>query len=462
MKKQPWQMTPEEEDAELVPHRKLKLVNLEQVYASSVGAKCINADTLMTKNLSEDITSAIFSNCDGDLGFVPTCQCGMTRGVSKAGLICPYCDTECSSQFVDSLEHSSWINIPEEFPPVLHPTWYMVLAEFAQLSSRKRGAEGGMGKYNVIDVFLNPKLESGNSGIVVAEELQMLLAGKRGFSYFAKHPDEMLDIFMYGYKKNAKNKKLPELEAFRRQYQDVLFTRKLPLLHSSLHPLTSGVGGTMKYMDKSSGSIIEAIVDLNNALFKIRSSESKGKPMSDALKDKKLFSIYTKIIDYYDKLINTSNGSKIASKQGILRKHCFGSRLHDTYRAVVIPQVTPMPLDELVMPWGIMVTVLKPNILNYLVNVRKMSVPDALDKYHQSLAVYDEVVDEAITSYIAATRKGKIPVIMGRNPTIAYGSLMLLYVKNYKKAPRDETISVNACIVNPLNMDFDGMVCCRH
>ena len=36
----------------------------------------------------------------------------------------------------------------------------------------------------------------------------------------------------------------------------------------------------------------------------------------------------------------------------MLRKHCFGSRLHFTYRAVVKPQSTPMPLDELVMPWG--------------------------------------------------------------------------------------------------------------
>lgn len=33
---------------------------------------------------------------------------------------------------------------------------------------------------------------------------------------------------------------------------------------------------------------------------------------------------------------------------------------------------------------------------------------------------------------------------------------MLLYVRDYKKDPHDETIEVNACIVNPLNMDFDG------
>lgn len=43
--------------------------------------------------------------------------------------------------------------------------------------------------------------------------------------------------------------------------------------------------------------------------------------------------------------------------------------------------------------------------------------------------------------------------------TLAYGSEMLLYVRNYKKDVHDETIEVNACIVGPLNMDFDGDEC---
>jgi hypothetical protein len=109
-------------------------------------------------------------------------------------------------------------------------------------------------------------------------------------------------------------------------------------------------------------------------------------------------------------------------------------------------------MDELVMPWGIMVTELKQVILNYLVHDYHMSVADAVDKYQRALAIYDADVDACIAKYIQSTRKQKIPVIMGRNPTLTYGSLMLLYVKNYKKNPHDETIEVNACIVNPLNM----------
>ena len=38
---------------------------------------------------------------------------------------------------------------------------------------------------------------------------------------------------------------------------------------------------------------------------------------------------------------------------------------------------------------------------------------------------------------------------------------MLLYVRDYKTDVHDETIEVNACIVGPLNMDFDGMYSMR-
>ena len=43
-----------------------------------------------------------------------------------------------------------------------------------------------------------------------------------------------------------------------------------------------------------------------------------------------------------------------------------------------------------------------------------------------------------------------------------YGSIMKLYVREYKKDPDDETLSINASIVGPANIDFDGrLIYCR-
>ena len=40
--------------------------------------------------------------------------------------------------------------------------------------------------------------------------------------------------------------------------------------------------------------------------------------------------------------------------------------------------------------------------------------------------------------------------------TLAYGSIMQLYIREYKKDPADQTMALNACIVEPMNADFDG------
>ena len=38
------------------------------------------------------------------------------------------------------------------------------------------------------------------------------------------------------------------------------------------------------------------------------------------------------------------------------------------------------------------------------------------------------------------------------------GSIMLQYVRDYKRDPSDETIAFNACDVSPANIDFDGEI----
>ena len=449
--KRPWQLSPDEEDVDAYRH--FELVNLEEVFNSTPGARIINSDSSVAKNLAKDMTDSVFSNCDGDLGFVPTCQCGNTKGVSKLGLKCPLCETEVTSKFVDSISHTAWIGIPGDMPKVLHPIIYIILHDFAFENSRKKGEEGGLGKYAVIDAFLNPSLEGKKSGIELSDELQILLAGKRGFKYFQNNYHEMIDIFLHKYSKNAKNKQTPALEAFLNKYEHLIFTDKLPLLHSSLHPVTLNASKTHKYIDSNSGEIMKALITLNACVDKKRRTP---KP-SDAMIDKYLHQVYTQIIQYYLSLIDSKAGGKLGGKTGMLRKHCFGSRLHFTYRAVVKPQSTPMPLDELVMPWGIMLTELKLSIVNYLVNQYGLTVSAACDKYQQALTVYDKDVDACIRQFIDTSKHGRIPVIMGRNPTIAYGSVMLLYVRNYKTDVHDETIEVTRELSTKLSIIRDNV-----
>ena len=438
---------PEQVQDPLVRH--LKLLNLDEMFVNSPNARILNNEALLSKKLSEDFTSAIYSTCDGELGFVPSCECGKIRGVTKLGLICPDCGTKCASKFIDVLEHVSWIDIKEPMPPVLHPIWYFVLKDLTTIGkvSVSTGGDGEKKtapaqKAAIVDFLLNPLLEKDKDvRQEIPDDYLPYLKG-RGFRYFYEHADEILDDWLYKYPKTAKKPVAADVIEFRKQYRSMMFTRKLPILHSSLHPVTSN-GGTLNYVDSSSIKSLTAAVNLSAEIFREHATR-----VSPARRDKALYEVYQTIVDYYRDLIL----NKIALKTGILRKHDFGSRIHFSFRAVVHPHDQVRPMDEVVLPWGTMVNGLKLPILNFLVNRFRKSPETALELVMTALTKYDETVDKCIQMFIDECPGKKISIALGRNPTLNYGSIMRLNVRDYGRDPEDETIAINASIVGPANI----------
>lgn len=423
------QMRPEDEDLEVM--RLFTLLNLDEEFAKNPYAKVINNETLVSQKLSKEFTDAIYSNSDGELGFAPTCQCGAVRGATKEGLYCSLCNTVCSSQFIDSLSHISWVGIPECMPPVMHPIWYLILKPWTSIGRRD---------ISIIDIILNPEEE-------IPEDLAPYIKG-RGFEYFHNNSEAILDTLLYQYPKTAKKPAAKWVEHFRKAYRHLMFTRKLPILHNSLHPLKCN-GGTLNYVDSESKNALTAVINLSTETFKMHATTVTFKQFN-----KMLFEIYTQMITYYQSLIV----EKLGGKQAMLRKHCYGSRIHFSMRSVVVPQDTVFRMDEVQLPWGIIVNGLKLPILNHLMNRHHKPLEEALTIFMNSLTHYDPLVDKCVETFIKECPGGKLPILLGRNPTLAYGSIMLLFVPvhGYKKNPGDETIAINACIIEPANIDFDG------
>ena len=379
--------SPEQEDMSL--SRRLSLINLDELFAATPGARIVNNETLVSQKLSKEFTDAVYSNSDGELGFVPTCPCGATRGALKEGMPCPKCGGICSSQFIDALSHISWIGIPESMAPVLHPIWYLILKSWTSI---------GRKDVSVIDIILNPELE-------VPDDLQPFIQG-RGFWYFYEHADEILDILRYKYPRTMKKTQAAEIEKFRAEYRDCMFTRKLPILHNSLHPLKCN-GDTLNYVDSTSKEILSAIIDLSTETFKQHATT-----VTFRQQNKTIFEVYSKIVAYYKSLIE----EKLGGKQAMLRKHCFGSRIHFSFRSVVTPQSVALPMDEVLLPWGMMVNALKLPIMNHLMNRHHKSFVEALCLFMESLIKYNALIDKVITTIIAEYPGGRMPILLGRNP----------------------------------------------
>lgn len=417
---------PEQEDMKL--YKMFTLIDLDQEFANTPDAKIINTEHLVSKKLSEDFTKVLYSNSGGELGFAPSCSCGNIRGLANKGMKCPLCETECSSQFVDSLSHNVWIGIPECMPPVMHPIWYKILKEWSVIGRRD---------VSIIDIIM--------SNDDLPADLVPLIPNT-GFQYLHDHIDEIMDVLINKYQRTAKKPITPWIREFYKVYKNVMFTRKLPILHNSLHPLKN-TGGSLKYVDRSSKEILAAIIDLSNAVFKMHSSRVTNKQMN-----KTLYEVYTKIMSYYKDLID----NKLGKKPALLRKHCYGSRVHFSFRSVIVPHNEILAMDEVILPWGIVMNGLKLVILNYLIHRRNMSVDAAIRLFNSALQRYDPVIDECIQTYIAETDDKCIYFQLGRNPTLTYGSIQLLKCRKYGKDPHDESIAINAGIVELPNADFDG------
>lgn len=380
-------ITPNEEDMSL--QRLFTLIDFDDLFKRTPEAKIINTDTLVAQKLSKEFTDAIYSNSDGELGFVPTCQCGHLKGVTKVGLLCNQCGTYCSEQFIDTLTHTSWIGLPPNMAPVMHPIWYMILKQWTSV---------GRKSLSVIDIILNPIEE-------IPEDLQSFITG-RGFQYFYEHHDEILNFLLYTYPRTAKKASAKWVETFREVYSGVMFTRYLPILHNSLHPLKNN-GGTLNYVDSTSKEILSAIIDLSTETFKQHSTSVTVRSFN-----KTMYDIYTRVMAYYTSLIN----DKLGGKTALLRKHCYGSRVHFSARSVIVPHDEIIEQDHLILPWGIIVNGLKLPIMNYLMNRHHKTFTEALDIFMKSLVNYSEVVDQCIAEFCDDSPDHKLCIMIGRNP----------------------------------------------
>ena len=262
-------------------------IDLEDLFRRSPGARIVNNETMTSMDLSKEFCDAIYNRNDGDIGFTSSCECGKLYGRSYEGMICPDCRTKVDTAFVDKLTHTAWIGTPPELPPFVHPVWYFIL----------KGWTGIAGGASVIDIILNPEKE-------VPEHLKHIIQ-EQSFEYFHRNYELIFDHLFNSCPMTLASRRIMEwVKLFYAQYKDILFTTKLPILHSSLHPLIKS-SGSLKLADKSSKDILEAIFNLSTVSFSAKNTVTTKKHTH-----KTLYSVYEKLIVYYQALIKEKVGAK--------------------------------------------------------------------------------------------------------------------------------------------------------
>ena len=390
-----------------VPVPFLKIMDYDATFLADPDAKIVpcGVETFTSPSQAHDIISAITREQYSDLTFRASCSCGETSGNFYLGSVCPTCRTEVNDEFATDLRYETWLEVPEFAPPVLHPEMYYLFKKWL----------GREQKRDLIDLILT-------DGSKLPDELHENVG--TGFQNFYDRFDDIVEYLLNDYKplRTAAAKKRTDQDEMRRviaMYRDRMFVRYLPILNKSMHMITATGGLTLT--DITVTHISNAVLLLNNLI-----SSNMGSVNPKRILESNLREMYYAYLAYTRSIIDEC----VRKKRGHIRKHCLGSRLHFSFRAVITPLTTVHATDQIHIPWKLAVACLELEVINILVNRMHKSPEQADAIVHLASSSHVPIVAEVFQILITEAQApimgmdgeiklrdlGGIPVLFGRNP----------------------------------------------
>lgn len=392
---------------------------------------------LSSKSFQDSIRNAVF-NTDSGVSFVARCKCEQTKGNSLIGTICPICHTKVEMSWDtahDYLHAEHWVKCPEILTGGwLAPAVYETLWHWLSIS----------GKGSYLDYILDTRLE-------LPVDFTDHIHGQ-GFDYLHKNFDKVINFFANIYPTTKKRDLTPFVVRYVEIYRDRLWSHYHSLPSRDMHPiLTRDSSDTSKryFSDQKANYIIKAIVTLSKA----RHLPKRKQTISNI--EKYAYTAFRHLMEYDEALSDIQIGGKTTrGKKATPRAHISGGRLNWSSRTVITPIVGPHDYDEIRLPWKLAVPMLRVHILSKLTGKHKKSPNEAMNIYVRAELSYDPLVHDIIKELIAEHPRKGLPIVWWRPPTIL--TMTLLWCREVKIDPRDDTASSSSFFAKMSNEDYDG------
>lgn len=348
------------------------------------------------------------------------CECGATQHKINDGIKCKICGTKV--KYVDdNFDYTGWIVLKDPYT-VIHPGLY-------------KSIEFIIGKdvlNNILNADPKKKDKDGHEIPVEAPANEPYFA--IGMMEFHDKFDEILKFYI-----NKKKVKMPYYEDIMKHRRDV-FTHSIPVFTTLLRPFELDTKAFYYEDTNSLYTIINKFkTQINNDSLKIFRQK---KPKLQLLYD-----LQMKFNKLYD-----SVESILSGKRGALRT-LIGGRYNFTSRDVIIGDPT-LRIDQISLPYAALTKLLEQPIINILHKSYSKSYSDAYDFWYKSCIVENDTIKDIILSLINNHKCGKgLPVIINRNPTISYGSILQMHCV---KMTQGYTMGIPLQILKGLGADFDG------
>lgn len=355
----------------------------------------------------------------------PHCECGKLSGGYKIGMICTNCRSAVREHFDQPLKPIAWIRSPKGVERLINPVvWTMLSKRFTK------------SHFNFIEWICNTDYSWAGSKPMECAELNFM-GLERGYNNFVRRFDEYIDM-LYSLKhfrpKKGKEEYLARLLVLQK---DCVFSNHVPLPNKAL----------LVIEDTKVGTFVDPLmIDLKDAILTISSIDAPLSTLTVRQKENRAAKTISMLAGVY---LNAYS-EIFSEKNGIFRKHIFGTRNHFSARAVITSNTGAHKYDELHIAWGLAVTMLKIHLTTKL--MQRGWTPNDINallleytvKYHPLLdRLFKELIDES-------PDKGLV-CMFSRNPSLARGSTQRMRITVVKTDPNDPTITLSILAVKKFN-----------
>jgi DNA-directed RNA polymerase beta' subunit len=352
-----------------------------------------------------------------------SCKCKELKGRVYEGEVCPVCNTEVKFRDVD-LRIFGWIKLHNHF--IIQPIFYKMLKS---IIGDKQFTE-------IIEI----EKEITRDGQIKEKASKTNPFRGIGLIEFKERINEILDY--YWYKKKHKQELISEV----RKDMDKVFTSSIPVYSSVLRPVSfRNETFFFNSIDRKYNVILADSKLLNNKNRVEKKSTSKRARMDEPT-----------ILNAIQKNVNdlwTLIFSQINQKDGHIKDQILGGRINFSARNVIIPD-PHLRADEVRLGYLAFLELFKYEVIAYLTKMNNSTHNQAYEDWYKATIKFDAKIYE-VMMYIVKKRKPHI--LINRNPTINYGSLLAMKVVDVKREYEDDyTMSLPIQILKVLNADFDG------
>lgn len=404
--------------------RRIKLDELRKEYIRTGKGFIISAPKGIKKDLK--LQDGIFSSRYGSNSITDIdsfsgrykCKCGFKHGSIRNGEFCELCG-ERVKYVHDDVSITGFLKLNDHYW-IIHPALYRTLEAFIGVSR--------------LDRIIKPDIQVNSDGIEIEVPPTKKDEPFAGIGLLAFHDryEEILTFYLGKYPA----KKIYYDDLMREK--DTVWTHTISVFSSLLRPSYLD-NGSLKY---------ESCNDQFNILSSLIYRCNKDRLSIDKKAKERLSLLYD--IQYQLNALYIECRNILAKKKGDIRsaiggRYCFSSRS-------VIRQGVDLKADEVRLPFYGLCILMEQVIINILQKAYHFSYSDAYKKWKRcQITGFDQTIYDILDALIK--KDGGLPVIINRNPTIAYGGIISVKCVGINM---DYTMSLSLLVLTILVADFDG------